>query len=444
MSTTSDTPTFNLKVVLQETGIKPDTIRAWERRYGLPKPRRTEGGHRLYSQHDIEMIKWLMARQEEGLSISRAVDLWRSLEDEGQNPLDLREATAAPSQAAASSAMNLALGAALEEIRKAWVDTCLAFDEPRADNVLTQAFALYPAETVCLEVLQKGIAQIGLGWYRGQASVQQEHFSTALALRKLNTLIAACPSPHHSQKLIIACPPAEDHTFSALFLTYALRLRGWPIIYLGPNVPLEELEETIAGLRPSLLVMPAQQLHTAATLAHVAWQLRHKVNIAFGGMIFNLLPEIRQRIPGYFIGEELQDSAPTIEQIIQQPPPIPDASPPSVEYQAALTHFQEQKAALESHIWQRIRGNGIQRQHLVEANKYLSQDIEAALALGDIEYLGNEITWIKELLENHGTPTAGLQHFLYAYRQAAHEILDERGLPILQWLNQQLPVGEDA
>jgi DNA-binding transcriptional MerR regulator len=73
-----ETPTFNLKAVIQETGLKPDTLRAWERRYGLPSPKRTPGGHRLYSGRDIDMLKWLIARQEEGLSISRAVELWRA------------------------------------------------------------------------------------------------------------------------------------------------------------------------------------------------------------------------------------------------------------------------------------------------------------------------------------------------------------------------------
>ena len=83
----SDVPTFNLKAVVRETGLKPDTIRAWERRYGVPKPRRTLGGHRMYSQHDIELLKWMNARQHEGLSISRIVDLWKSLEAEGKDPL---------------------------------------------------------------------------------------------------------------------------------------------------------------------------------------------------------------------------------------------------------------------------------------------------------------------------------------------------------------------
>ena len=81
------TPTYNLKVIVSETGIKPDTLRAWERRYGLPAPERTKGKHRLYSQYDLEIIKWLIARQDEGMSISRAVKLWRQLEEEGQDPL---------------------------------------------------------------------------------------------------------------------------------------------------------------------------------------------------------------------------------------------------------------------------------------------------------------------------------------------------------------------
>src|SRR4030042_4721348 len=59
---------FNVKAVVRETGLKPDTLRAWERRYRLPRPERTAGGHRLYSQRDIDCLRWLAARQTEGLS----------------------------------------------------------------------------------------------------------------------------------------------------------------------------------------------------------------------------------------------------------------------------------------------------------------------------------------------------------------------------------------
>src|SRR5512135_2617634 len=83
----STTPAFNLKVVLKETGLGADTLRAWERRYGLPVPRRSAGGHRLYSQRDIETIKWLMQQQAEGLSISRAVESWNEQLASGLDPL---------------------------------------------------------------------------------------------------------------------------------------------------------------------------------------------------------------------------------------------------------------------------------------------------------------------------------------------------------------------
>ncbi|MBK8782184.1 MAG: MerR family transcriptional regulator [Anaerolineales bacterium] len=83
----SKSPAFNLKAVLLETGLAADTLRAWERRYGLPTPNRSAGGHRLYSQYDIETIKWLIARQAEGLSISRAVEMWNEHIASGLDPL---------------------------------------------------------------------------------------------------------------------------------------------------------------------------------------------------------------------------------------------------------------------------------------------------------------------------------------------------------------------
>ena len=81
-------PRYNINLVVRETGIKADTLRAWERRYKLPQPARSAGGHRLFSDYDIEMIKWLLARQAEGLRINLAVELWRELEANGEDPLD--------------------------------------------------------------------------------------------------------------------------------------------------------------------------------------------------------------------------------------------------------------------------------------------------------------------------------------------------------------------
>src|SRR5688572_4551244 len=148
------TPAFNLKVVLKETGIAADTLRAWERRYGLPMPQRSAGGHRLYSQRDIETIKWLMKRQEDGLSISRAVDLWNEQIASGADPLaDLVQTT----PILAITVPPKSPDTTLDSLRAQWVEACLGFSESTAEQVLNQAFSMFPVAAVCLEVLQRGM-----------------------------------------------------------------------------------------------------------------------------------------------------------------------------------------------------------------------------------------------------------------------------------------------
>lgn len=262
--TLSRTPTYNLKAVLRETGIKPDVLRAWERRYGLPMPDRTPGGHRLYSLYDIETVKWLIQRQNEGLSISRAVDLWNEMLSQDRDPL---EKSTQPTLAlqARQQAIYLPPETNLESIRSHWLAACLNYNETAAEQALNQAFGLYPVETVCTEILQRGMAELGMLWYEGRASVQQEHFASGLAMRRLDSLLSAAPAPTRSQTVLIGCPPDEWHTFTPLLLALFLRRRGINVIYLGANVPANRFEETIAAIQPSLIILAAQQLTSAAT-----------------------------------------------------------------------------------------------------------------------------------------------------------------------------------
>ncbi|RPH60835.1 MAG: MerR family transcriptional regulator, partial [Chloroflexi bacterium] len=294
----SQSPAYNLKVVLKETGIKADVLRAWERRYGLPMPQRTEGGHRLYSQRDIETIKWLIARQNEGLSISRAVDLWRELESASTDPLaEIRQTGISAPQVFPVS------HSSLDSLRAEWVNACLAFDEAAAEQALNQAFGLYSVEVVCTDLLQRGMFDIGELWIHGQSSVQQEHFASGLAMRRLDALLGAAPAPVRSETIVTACPADEWHVFPLLIFTLFLRRRGWNVIYLGANVPADRMAEAVDAIRPKLVILAAQQLTSAVSLREMALVLRKKgIQSAYGGRIFNRIPEIRAYIPGHFLG----------------------------------------------------------------------------------------------------------------------------------------------
>ncbi len=87
-----------------------------------------------------------------------------------------------------------------------------------------------------------------------------------LATRRLETLIMATSAPTRSGRILVGCPPEEEHTFGLLLLAFLLRRQGRQVLYLGANVPEERLETTVATTRPQLVVLAAQQLKTTATL----------------------------------------------------------------------------------------------------------------------------------------------------------------------------------
>lgn len=433
MNDLNRTPTFNLKVVIQETGLKADTLRAWERRYGLPDPQRTPGGHRLYSQYDIEMIKWLMERQKEGLRIHHAVEMWRNFEQAGQDPFQEMPVLAMP----ASPGVGIDFGGkVLKEIKQDWVNACITFNEARAENILAQAFARYPLEAVCMQVLRQGLSDIGNMWYEGSSSVQQEHFASALAIRRLNTLLAAAPPPYQRAKMLTACPPGEDHIFPLLMITLFLRQRGYEVVYLGANVPLSKFDLTIRTAKPNLVISTAQQLHTAANLYDVAEYLKEVgVPLAYGGRVFNLLPKLRNQIAGYFLGEDLEGTVGHIENILMHHPEIPTIEKVSALYSEAMAEFQDKQPSIAAATWDKLRSNGIQEKYLEIANQYLAQDIEAGLKFGDLELLGYEFDWLADLLQSHEIPVEILPRYLSIYSQALEDNLDERGQPIVDWLS---------
>lgn len=435
MSKISKEPAYNLKVAMRETGIKADTLRAWERRYGLPHPERTSGGHRLYSSYDIEMIKWLMARQDEGMRIHQAVNFWNSLEQSDTDPLASSLQNNFTSGRTTARSDHLA-GSTLDEIRREWISACMAFDESTAESIIAQSFARYPLETVCSEVLRKGLSEIGDLWYLGKATVQQEHFASALAIRRINSLISAAPPASRNGRILVGCPAGENHTFSPLLITLFLRYRGWDVIYLGANVPRDRWTLTIQTTSPNLVVLSAQQLTTAASLFELAVQARElNIPVAYGGLIFNTVPALGKRIPGYYIGESLEDAAKNIEQLLTTPQVLPDILPVGERYHLALEQYIEKRLLIEAHIWENNQTHGLKEHHLSLANNFLAQDISAALRLGDLNFIQPDLHWISKLLENIEMPPDWLPKYLETYRQGVAAHLDEGAHPIIAWLD---------
>lgn len=424
-------PIYNLKAVVEATDVTDDALRAWERRYGLPEPERTDAGHRIYSQRDIDIVKWLVARQEEGLRIGRAVKLWRSLVEQGQDPLR--------AMSFQSERLRLHSGVQVARLREEWVSSCLAYDERRAERALDQAFALHPPETVCSEIIREGIAEIGRRWYRGEATAQQEHFASHLAMRRIKTLLSAAPPPTRRGRLLVACPPGERHVIGPFILALLLRWSGWDVIYLGPDVPLRHMEQTLDEIGPDLVILAAQQLHTAGTLLEVACSLHQKdVAVAFGGGVFNRLPRIGQRIPAHYLGPTLEQAGEAVEAMIAGRLRIPRVTAQSEVYGRAESHYRDHQLSVQARAWEHLKSTLPQSELLREINSGFSGALLGALRLGELDLMGEYLAWLGGLHDHTEAAVDAATILLEAYHRAAQVHLDEPGGLIVHWLEEQV------
>ncbi len=425
-------------VVLKETGLKADVLRAWERRYDLPRPQRTAGGHRIYSEYDIATLKWLKKRQVEGFSISRAVQMWKDLVAAGRDPLE------EDTQAKVFHPLGPADATSVEILCQQWLDGCLAYDAGKAEDALNQAFALYPVEKACSAILQQGLNIIGEQWYLGKVSVQQEHFASGLAIRRLEALINATPQPTRAQAVLIGCPLGEMHSFPVLLLSLFLQRTGLKVVYLGGDLPLEQMDVAVEAIRPNLVVLSAQQLTTASSLANAALALRERgFPLAYGGLIFNRVPELRERIAASFLGESLEKAVDKVEQLIQAPVFFPSTRVEE-EYQTLAKLFQRSRPLIEQALYTGLQRDGEQIETIEAVNAFFGSKLTAALELGDPAFMEGELAWVNGLLTSHHISVDQLLTYLIAYSQCVGRVLGEKGMPITSWIDEYVSRNEPS
>ncbi len=294
----SDDPVYNIKAIAQQSGIMASTLRAWERRYGVPRPERAGSGYRLYSSRDIAVIRWLKAQIDSGMSISHAVSLLNAMQQGSRRGTNITVSVGTQSQTVIGD------GRPREsEFHDRLLAEAVLLNEIAIEAILKEAFSLYPIEHVCMYVIQPALVVVGERWHRGEININVEHFFSNLMCRRLHALLAACPPPIRQIRIIAGCAPGDLHEMGILMISLFLRRRGYDVIYLGQNISLERLEELLQTLRPHGLLLSAGTLLSAARLMDVAEFLAKQepqsAILAYGGHIFNAVPELRFQIPGY-------------------------------------------------------------------------------------------------------------------------------------------------
>ncbi len=246
----------------KRSGVSVELLRAWERRYGLLQPARSSGGYRLYSPADLDRVRRMREHLAEGLAAAEAAEL------------ALREVDAQPQDSRPASGLNT--------LRRDLADALEQFDEPRAQSVFDRLLATMTVGTLLSEVVLPYLHELGERWQRGAASVAQEHFASAVLRGRLLGL-ARDWGLGVGPIAVLACPPGEQHDIGLIAFGLALRSRGWRIVYLGTDTPLEMVEQVSRALDPVLVVLASVSEERIRSIAPQLKVFADRRTVAVGG-----------------------------------------------------------------------------------------------------------------------------------------------------------------
>ena len=336
-------PVYNTRAVVQRTGVPADTFRAWERRYGIPNPTRTEGNHRLYSERDIALIRWLRERTDEGMTISQAIQLHR----QEQGEVAPRSSTQQAMNDTGNGSVNAMAGhdaagpasSPLARFVPEITDALVSFDAVTAEPVVEEALAIGGVESVCLHVLQPVLTEIGERWARGEVGISAEHYASHYVMRKIGTLFNLSRPEVGRGPIVAACVEGELHEVGLLLISLFLSRRGYSIVYLGANMPLDDLVQTVTNVDPPMILLSASTMTGARHLVEAARVLSdatsgngrpgRTMTIGYGGSIFEIEPRLQGEITGMYLGADAQQAIAAVDRTMaghRGQPGVPGAS----------------------------------------------------------------------------------------------------------------------
>lgn len=217
-------------------GISPDVLRAWEKRYGLLKPSRSEGGYRLYSERDEWRVRLMQQKIWAGLSAAEAAGEVARMERDSHMPNGSIETPFELGQQ---------LGQALER-----------FDEEGAHELLDRLLGLHGLERAIRDALMPYFRTLGERWAWQEITVAQEHFASRLVEGRLLALARGW-NRGPGRRAVLACPSGEQHTLPLVCFGLVLRSRGWRNVYLGADTPPSSVHMAADTVSADVVVMSA-------------------------------------------------------------------------------------------------------------------------------------------------------------------------------------------
>lgn len=231
---------FSISQLSQFSGIKPHTIRIWEQRYSALKPHRSEGNTRYYDGSQLRRLLNIVSLSGTGNKISRLC----SMSDE--ELFKLR----------AQYESDAGLNNDYEYFINQLIAGGMSYDEINFEKAFSHCLLRFGLQKTYVEIIHPMLNRIGLMWSINNIPPSQEHYISNLLKQKMFTSIDSMPPVTGAEETwLLFLPEDEFHELGLLFSNYFLRSKGKNVIYLGPNVPLSSVRNTLEDIEIDHLLL---------------------------------------------------------------------------------------------------------------------------------------------------------------------------------------------
>ncbi len=296
------------------TGLSEATLRAWERRYAVVSPHRTESGYRLYDEQQLQVLRAMRDLVGDGWSPREA-----AAEARASAPASSDEGDAAPETPAVPAREDERAGGREDERAGAreeeqptgdaastdeLVAAGAAMDEARLATVLDEGFSRGSFEAVARAWLFPALRALGTAWQAGEVTVAGEHLVAGAVQRRLAGAFDAAGRRAGAPRVVVGLPPGGRHELGALAFATAARRAGLDASYLGPDLPEPDWVRAVSGHAARAAVLAVPRADDVAAARAVARRLHREapgVLVAVGGRRQDAMPAFCVRL-GHDVG----------------------------------------------------------------------------------------------------------------------------------------------
>jgi len=263
--TLTDDGLYPMRVVARLTGLSPDVVRVWQRRYGAVLPTRTDGNARRFTATDVRRLALLKELVDQGHAI---MDIAR-LDEAALLALE-----AGPEGVSIPDADPCATGSPEHRLVDAYLAAIQRFDASAAADRLALAAALMRPRELVLNVVLPLLREVGERWHAGRLGVAHEHLVTTHVRGVLGTLVRRAAFDRGAERVLVTTPEGHLHEMGALVGAMLAASRGYDVLYLGPSTPEREVASALAESGASLVLLSVVLTPSATELARLAQRLR--------------------------------------------------------------------------------------------------------------------------------------------------------------------------